>query len=49
MLPLLLTLKGTPFLYNGEEIGMTDLIITEPIQTARYHGNLVLRRAGQRI
>jgi alpha-glucosidase len=27
---LMLTLKGTPFLYNGEEIGMTDLIITEP-------------------
>jgi alpha-glucosidase len=25
-----LTLKGTPFLYNGEEIGMTDLIITDP-------------------
>jgi alpha-glucosidase len=27
---LLLTLKGTPFLYNGEEIGMTDLIIADP-------------------
>src|SRR5215211_4065452 len=27
---LLLTLKGTSFLYNGEEIGMTDLIITDP-------------------
>jgi alpha-glucosidase len=27
---LMLTLKGTPFLYNGEEIGMTDLIITDP-------------------
>lgn len=27
---LVLTLRGTPFLYNGEEIGMTDLIITEP-------------------
>ncbi|HEY6072210.1 MAG TPA: alpha-glucosidase, partial [Anaerolineales bacterium] len=27
---MVLTLKGTPFLYNGEEIGMTDLIITEP-------------------
>ncbi len=26
---LVLTLKGTPFLYNGEEIGMTDLIITD--------------------
>ena len=29
---LVLTLKGTPFLYNGEEIGMTDLIITDPIK-----------------
>lgn len=29
---LLLTLRGTPFLYNGEEIGMTDLIITDPAQ-----------------
>lgn len=27
---LVLTLKGTPFLYNGEEVGMTDLIITDP-------------------
>ena len=27
---LMLTLKGTPFLYNGEEIGMTDLIILDP-------------------
>ena len=27
---LILTIKGTPFLYNGEEIGMTDLIITDP-------------------
>ncbi len=27
---LVLALKGTPFLYNGEEIGMTDLIITDP-------------------
>jgi alpha-glucosidase len=29
---LMLTLKGTPFLYNGEEIGMTDLILTDPAQ-----------------
>ena len=28
-LAMLLTLKGTPFLYNGEEIGMTDLMLTE--------------------
>jgi alpha-glucosidase len=27
---LVLTLKGTPFLYNGEEIGMTDLIVIDP-------------------
>jgi alpha-glucosidase len=27
---LVLTLRGTPFLYNGEEIGMQDLIITDP-------------------
>ncbi|HXF84231.1 MAG TPA: alpha-glucosidase [Anaerolineales bacterium] len=27
---LVLTLKGTPFLYYGEEIGMTDYIITDP-------------------
>lgn len=26
---LLLTLKGTPFLYNGEEIGMADLELSE--------------------
>jgi alpha-glucosidase len=26
---LILTLKGTPFLYNGEEIGMTDLRLTD--------------------
>jgi alpha-glucosidase len=29
-LALILTLRGTPFLYNGEEIGMTDLLITDP-------------------
>ena len=27
-LALMLTLRGTPFLYNGEEIGMTDLPLT---------------------
>jgi alpha-glucosidase len=27
---LVLTLRGASFLYNGEEIGMTDLIITDP-------------------
>jgi alpha-glucosidase len=29
-LALMLTLRGTPFLYNGEEIGMTDLMILDP-------------------
>lgn len=28
-LALLLTIKGTPFIYNGEEIGMTDLHLTD--------------------
>jgi alpha-glucosidase len=28
-LALILTLKGTPFLYNGEEIGMADLELTD--------------------
>ncbi len=27
---LVLTLRGTPFLYNGEEIGMEDFLITDP-------------------
>ncbi|NTW00610.1 MAG: alpha-glucosidase [Oscillochloris sp.] len=31
-LALLLTLKGTPFLYNGEEIGMVNLELTNPQQ-----------------
>ena len=29
-LALMLTLRGTPFLYNGEEIGMTDLLLDDP-------------------
>lgn len=29
-LMMLLTIKGTPFLYNGEEIGMSDLVINDP-------------------
>jgi alpha-glucosidase len=29
-LAAMLTLKGTPFLYNGEEIGMTDYLISDP-------------------
>jgi alpha-glucosidase len=31
-LALVLTLKGTPFLYNGEEIGMEDLELTDLMQ-----------------
>lgn len=31
-LVLLLTLRGTPFLYNGEEIGMRDYYINDPAQ-----------------
>jgi len=42
-----LTLKGTPFLYNGEEIGMTDLVITDPAKLRDTMGNLVLRPTGQ--
>jgi len=33
-LALMLTLRGTPFLYNGEEIGMTDFVL-EDISQAR--------------
>jgi alpha-glucosidase len=45
-LALVLTLRGTPFLYNGEEIGMTDLPITDPNQlrdtmATWYHRSLV--------
>jgi alpha-glucosidase len=29
-LAVILTLRGTPFLYNGEEIGMTDYLIPDP-------------------
>jgi glycosidase len=41
-----LTLKGTPFLYNGEEIGMTDFIIADPAKlrdtmAAWYYDRLV--------
>jgi len=36
-LALLLTLRGTPFLYNGEEIGMTDYYFADP---ALFRDNL---------
>jgi alpha-glucosidase len=43
---LVLTLRGTPFLYNGEEIGMTDFLITDPSRlrdtmAAWYYASLV--------
>jgi alpha-glucosidase len=31
-LALMLTLRGTPFLYNGEEIGMTDFLLEDLVQ-----------------
>ncbi len=34
---LILTLRGTPFLYNGEEIGMTDFLLDDP---AGFRDNL---------
>jgi len=44
-LALLLTLKGTPFLYNGEEIGMTDLVLTDVSQFQDVHGILIYNLA----
>ncbi len=38
-LVLLLALKGTPFLYNGEEIGMSDYLLTDH---ARFRDQLSL-------
>lgn len=32
LITLLLTLKGTPFLYNGEEIGMSDYLLQKSAQ-----------------
>ncbi|MBI3168228.1 MAG: alpha-glucosidase [Chloroflexi bacterium] len=36
---LVLTLKGTPFLYNGEEIGMTDYMLTDILQVKDTMGS----------
>jgi alpha-glucosidase len=36
-LALMLTLKGTPFLYNGEEIGMADYLLDD---VGLFHDNL---------
>ena len=44
----MLTLKGTPFLYNGEEIGMTDHIITDR-QNFATRWQVVLQEDGERM
>lgn len=36
---LVLTMKGTPFLYNGEEIGMTDYMLTDISQVKDTMGS----------
>nr|MBC7243809.1 alpha-glucosidase [Chloroflexota bacterium] len=38
---LMLTLRGTPFLYYGEEIGMTDLLLTDVCQFRDLLGVIV--------
>ncbi len=38
-LALMLTLRGTPFLYNGEEIGMTDLLLRD---VSQFRDNLAV-------
>jgi alpha-glucosidase len=49
-LALLLTLKGTPFLYNGEEIGMSDLVLTDLSQVrdtvALHHYRILVEKLG---
>ena len=49
-LALLLTLKGTPFLYNGEEIGMADLALSDLGQfrdmTAIHHYQQMTEQLG---
>jgi alpha-glucosidase len=45
---LLLTLKGTPFLYNGEEIGMNDFICSDP-QTFRDSSAMFAYRMGKEV
>jgi alpha-glucosidase len=44
---LILTLKGTPFLYYGEEIGMTDLELTDLRQIRDTAGLLQYRRLAE--
>jgi alpha-glucosidase len=42
---LVLTLPGTPFLYYGEEIGMTDFLFADPAQLRDTWGRWLLRAA----
>jgi alpha-glucosidase len=44
-LALMLTLRGTPFLYNGEEIGMTDLLLDDLAQFRDTWGVWLYRAA----
>lgn len=50
-LALMLTLRGTPFLYNGEEIGMSDTLILDadkfrdPLGTQAYRLEMELLKA----
>ncbi len=50
-LVLLLTLKGTPFLYNGEEVGMADYLITDVNfmrdQLALFYYDLATKLGGE--
>jgi alpha-glucosidase len=50
-LALMLTLRGTPFLYNGEEIGMTDFYLTDPAlfrdNTSTYAYPLLVNLVGK--
>ena len=39
-LALMLTLRGTPFLYYGEEIGMTDLPLEDGCRISQFRDNL---------
>jgi alpha-glucosidase len=51
-LALVLTLRGTPFLYNGEEIGMTDLLLNDLSQfrdtLALWHHRVEVEEFGAR-
>jgi alpha-glucosidase len=46
---LILTLKGTPFLYYGEEIGMTDLVLTDLHQIRDTAGLIQYRKLTEEL